>query len=190
MFKKSIRSRFNIILVLDEDFKDYKILSYEETCTFNDNDIEVVISAGTFHTDTIFRDFNAWIQPDFVSPSLVCFPEYPFTIGLSYPSLESFLNFSGSLKSHTFKSCQQFEWSCIRSIIWTAQAIVSIVYVSQHTSMIIWRSKSINHSLYWNQSVMMVLGKGDICSWNATGFLMEIFYQNIGLKRPGFPFLY
>lgn len=38
-----------------------------------------------FPTGTIFMAFDAKIQPEFVSPSLVCFPKYPFTLELCYP---------------------------------------------------------------------------------------------------------
>ena len=85
MVKKGARSRANIIAILDDDFVDLKILSYEETYTFDDNSIEALNSFGTFPADTVFKPFDVRIQPYFISSIWVCFPEYPFTLGLSYP---------------------------------------------------------------------------------------------------------
>ena len=85
MGKKVTRSRTNNIAAIDYEFINQKALSYDETCTFDDNDIDALKLVGAFPTSTILIPFDARIQPDFVSSSWLCFPEYPLTLGRSYP---------------------------------------------------------------------------------------------------------
>lgn len=85
MGKMTLLSRARVLTLPDEDFFDQKILTYEETCSFDDNDIESLKTGGAFPAETIFKPFNAHAQPNFVSHTWVCFPEYPFSLGLTYP---------------------------------------------------------------------------------------------------------
>lgn len=84
MGKKVIRSKKSIIVVPNDDFVDQKALSYEETCSFDDNDTESLKSVGDFSTCAVFRPFDSKIQPDIVSSSWVFFLEYSTSLGLSY----------------------------------------------------------------------------------------------------------
>lgn len=67
MGMKSTRSHGIIIAIPRDDFTDQKILSYEETCTFNDDDIEVLNLSETFPIGNVFKAFDARIQIDFIS---------------------------------------------------------------------------------------------------------------------------
>ena len=53
MGKKATRSRPSIIAITDDDFVDPKVLSYEETCSIDDNNIKVMKSIGAFPTGTV-----------------------------------------------------------------------------------------------------------------------------------------
>lgn len=85
MGKKATHPRTSIIDVPDNHFVDQKILTDEKTFSFDDNNIEAPKYIRAFPAGAIFRPFDAKIQPDFVSSSWVCFPEYHLYLGLSYP---------------------------------------------------------------------------------------------------------
>ena len=85
MGRKIHFSRKSILALPDDDFIDQVILSYEETCSFGDDDIESLRLNGAFPPDEFLRPFDPLIQPDFVSPMWMCFPKYPFSLGLRYP---------------------------------------------------------------------------------------------------------
>ena len=87
MCKKMTLSRKNILAPSEDDFFYQKILSYDEICSFDDDDIELLKSDEAFSNDDVFKPFNKKYQPDFVSSCWVCFPEYPFSLGLKYPFL-------------------------------------------------------------------------------------------------------
>ena len=78
-------SRKSILALPDDDFTDQWIISYKETCSFSDDDIESLRLNGAFPPKAAFRPFNPLIQPNFISPTWVCFPELPFSLGLRYP---------------------------------------------------------------------------------------------------------
>lgn len=128
--KRTTRSHTNVIVVPDDDFVDHKALSYEENCTFDDNDIKDMKSDGAFPIGTVFRSFDARIQPDFVSSSWLCLPEYPFILGLSYLFLVLVLSFSILPKSHISKPCHRFGGSFTGSIDWTARWISGLVWMN------------------------------------------------------------
>lgn len=85
MVRKIVVSLKNILALSDDDFIDQGILSYEETCSFGDDDIESLGLNGAFPSKVVFRPFDPLIQLEFVSPTWVCFLEYPFSLGLKYP---------------------------------------------------------------------------------------------------------
>ena len=87
MVRKMAVSRKNILALPDDDFIAQEILSYEETCSFDDDDIESLGVNGAFPHEDFFRLFDPLIQPDFVFTTWVCFPKYPFSLGLKYPFL-------------------------------------------------------------------------------------------------------
>ena len=85
MGKKMTLSCNNIFFIPSEDdFVDQKILSYYEICSFDDNCIQSLKSVSAFSESSLFKPFIAKYQPDFISSSWVCFPEYPFSLGLKY----------------------------------------------------------------------------------------------------------
>ena len=55
MGRKALRSRFSIIVLPEEDFIDQKLLSYEETCSFNNENIVSLKANVAFPSDTIFE---------------------------------------------------------------------------------------------------------------------------------------
>ena len=77
--------RKNILAPFEDDFVDQKILSYNEICSFDDDDNESLKSVGAFSKDVVFKPFNVKSQPDFISSSWICFPGYLFSLGLRYP---------------------------------------------------------------------------------------------------------
>ena len=85
MAKKSSCSRVSIVSSPENDFSDQAILSYDEVCSFNDEDMESLKAIGAFPFDVVFWPFEATVEPDFGSPTWVCFIEYPFTLGVTYP---------------------------------------------------------------------------------------------------------
>lgn len=85
MGKKVFRSHASIIALPDDDFIDQKIMSYDETCSFDNEDIESLKSNGDFPFDATFKSFDALDQLDFISPTWIFFLEYPFSLGLMYP---------------------------------------------------------------------------------------------------------
>lgn len=87
MGRKIVVSRKNILALPDDDITDQGIPSYEESCSFGDDEIESLRLKGAFPPKAIVRPFDPLIQPDFVSLTWVCFPEYAFSYGLRYPFL-------------------------------------------------------------------------------------------------------
>lgn len=63
----------------------------------------------SFPHNTVFRPYDPLIQPDFISPSWVCFLEYPFYLGLKFP-------FSGVI-SKSFE-VTKLPYVQVMSIIW------------------------------------------------------------------------
>ena len=85
MGKKIVHSCASITAPPENDLFDQGLLARDEVCSFNDDDMQYLKTNGTFPSDTILRSFDLSVQPDFVSPSWVCFPKYPFSLGLKYP---------------------------------------------------------------------------------------------------------
>lgn len=65
MGKKIVCFRASISAPSDNDFADQKLLIYNETCSFDDEDIGFLKFNGSFPIDTIFRPYDALIQPYF-----------------------------------------------------------------------------------------------------------------------------
>ena len=78
-------SRKSILALPDDDVVDQGILSYEESYSFGDGDIKSLRLIGAFPSGVVFIPFDSLTQPYFVSPTWVCFPEYPFSLGQRYP---------------------------------------------------------------------------------------------------------
>lgn len=78
-------------LLHQSEFINQNILTEPKPCTFCDSDIGRLKSNGTFSSSCFIRPFDAKSRPDWYSENWICFPEYPFTIGLKYP-FPSFFN--------------------------------------------------------------------------------------------------
>jgi hypothetical protein len=57
----------------------------EEKCSFGNQDVSRLLNSGVFPPETIIRAFDPDVRCDYASNIWVCFPEFPFTIGLRYP---------------------------------------------------------------------------------------------------------
>ncbi|KAC9540714.1 hypothetical protein E3N88_45661 [Mikania micrantha] len=68
------------------DFIDQKVLPYtdQNACIFDDDHIEVMQVSQAFPEETVFRRYNPALKADHSSSKWVCFPEYPFSLGLSF----------------------------------------------------------------------------------------------------------
>ena len=109
MVKKTSRSRASVVTSPENDFSDQAILSYDEVFSFDDEYMESLKAIGDFPSDVVFRPFDATVQLDFVSPMWVCFPEYPFTLGLTYP-------YSGIVRD--FSSTTQISYVQVMPVVW------------------------------------------------------------------------
>ncbi|KAD7477442.1 hypothetical protein E3N88_00580 [Mikania micrantha] len=69
------------------DFVDQNVLPYtdQNACIFDDDHIEVMQSSRAFSEETVFRRYDPALKADHSSNKWVCFPEYPFSLGLSFP---------------------------------------------------------------------------------------------------------
>lgn len=67
----------------EPEFIDQQLITNPEPCTFRDSDIEKL--KGSFPPSTVFHPYDPSIQADFSSKKWVCFPAYPFSIGIKYP---------------------------------------------------------------------------------------------------------
>ena len=85
MVKKITRSFLDTIILNASEFMDQNILSTNEACSFGMTDIELLIESEAFPSDVKIRHFDHTIQSDFIAPTWVVFPEYPFLLRLKYP---------------------------------------------------------------------------------------------------------
>jgi hypothetical protein len=69
------------------EFIDQKIItpSAEETCLFDNKQIEALLKTEAFPSDTNIKAFNPKDKADLVSEKWICFLHYPFSIGMRYP---------------------------------------------------------------------------------------------------------
>lgn len=58
MSKKILHSHASILAPSKDDFVDQKLLAYEETCSFNNDDNVSLKANGAFLADTIFKSFD------------------------------------------------------------------------------------------------------------------------------------
>ncbi|KAL6550642.1 hypothetical protein OROMI_021130 [Orobanche minor] len=84
MRKKIVRPFRNILVSSVDDFIDQMIIIGDIVCSFNNDDIRKWIDLKVFPSSTIFKLFDSKLHPDFMSHTWLCFPEYPFTLGLKY----------------------------------------------------------------------------------------------------------
>ena len=54
-------------------------------CSLTREDIDRFRKNNIFPDDAEFRDCDFYFRPDFISPTWVAFPEYPFLLGLRFP---------------------------------------------------------------------------------------------------------
>lgn len=73
MGKKMTVSRKDILASSVDDFVDQRILSYDEICSFDNDDIESLKAVGAFSNKVFFKPFDPKLQPDLASSSWVCF---------------------------------------------------------------------------------------------------------------------
>lgn len=85
MGKKMNVSRKDILASSGADFIDQRILSYDEICSFDDDDIKSLKTVGTFSNEVFFKPFDPKSQPDLASLSWLYFSGYLFGLGLKYP---------------------------------------------------------------------------------------------------------
>ena len=83
MGKKMTRSKASISS--PSDFIDQNILVNEELCTYGDLEIQSLFENESFPEGTEIRPFDPKVKSDFISSTLVAFPDYPFSFGLKYP---------------------------------------------------------------------------------------------------------
>ena len=69
------------------DFTDLEILEHDpkNDNALDDSQLDISKSGNRFPSSVIFLDFDPTLKSDRVSKTWVCFPEYPFNLGLSYP---------------------------------------------------------------------------------------------------------
>lgn len=85
------------------------LLSTPEVCTFLDFDIERLKSSNAFPAIAIFRPYDATAHSDCYSKEWVCFSEFPFTLGLSYPFPPLFSEFFATT-SLSFSQVMPMVW--------------------------------------------------------------------------------
>ncbi|KAD3336742.1 hypothetical protein E3N88_32261 [Mikania micrantha] len=68
-------------------FLDQNILpcTGQNACTFDDDHIKVMQLSQAFPEETVFLRYDPALKADHSSSKWVCFPEYPFSLGLSFP---------------------------------------------------------------------------------------------------------
>lgn len=74
----------------------------------------------SFSPDTLFKPYDPLIQPNFISSSWVCFPEYPFSLGLKFP-------FSGVISE--FFKVTKLPYIQVTPIIW--RIMYSVEHLNQ-----------------------------------------------------------
>ncbi|MFS7920017.1 hypothetical protein Hanom_Chr03g00219361 [Helianthus anomalus] len=65
----------------------------KEIFAFDSTDIAALRASGAFSEGTVFRRFDRSIRSDVASADWVCFPAYPFSLGLRYPFPEFMMQF-------------------------------------------------------------------------------------------------
>ncbi|KAM0002115.1 hypothetical protein Hdeb2414_s0341g00872111 [Helianthus debilis subsp. tardiflorus] len=65
----------------------------KEICAFDNANIAALIASGAFPDSAIIRPFDRSIRSDISSTDWVCFPAYPFSLGLRYPFPEFMMQF-------------------------------------------------------------------------------------------------
>ena len=65
----------------------------KEVCAFDNADIAALRASGAFPDNTVFRPFDRSIRSDVSSTDWICFPAYPFSLGLRYPFPEFMMQF-------------------------------------------------------------------------------------------------
>ena len=66
----------------DSDFWDLGILPFDDQNTNVFDDSQIKLLKKSFPENAVFHAFDPLIKADHVSDTCICFPEYPFTLGL------------------------------------------------------------------------------------------------------------
>ena len=85
MGKKISRSQTNIVASSLPDFTDQQILSSEEPSSYTQDDITKLLQSDAYPEGVIIKGPDPSLKEDLISPNWIAFPEYPFTLGLTYP---------------------------------------------------------------------------------------------------------
>ncbi|MFS7960242.1 hypothetical protein Hanom_Chr08g00700921 [Helianthus anomalus] len=64
----------------------------KEVCAFNNADIAALRASGAFPDKAIIRSFDRSVRSDVSSREWICFPSYPFSLGLRYPFPKFMIN--------------------------------------------------------------------------------------------------
>lgn len=93
MCKNLTRSRDKAEVPIFEDFTDLGMSPQDESeiCSYSNVEIELVRSSRKFLNGSVFRVCGTKIKFNFLSPTWICFYDFPFSIELSFlfPSLIS-----------------------------------------------------------------------------------------------------
>ncbi|KAJ0482333.1 hypothetical protein HanRHA438_Chr13g0610681 [Helianthus annuus] len=65
----------------------------KEVCAFDNADTAALRASGAFPDNIVFRPFDRSIRSDVSSTDWICFPAYPFLLGLRYPFPEFMMQF-------------------------------------------------------------------------------------------------
>ncbi|KAJ0715398.1 hypothetical protein HanPI659440_Chr13g0500681 [Helianthus annuus] len=86
---------FTLLAMDAETFTQQNLLKNpeKEICAFDNADIAALRASGAFPDNTVFRPFDRSIRSDVSSTEWVCFPAYPFSLGLRYPFPEFMMQF-------------------------------------------------------------------------------------------------
>ncbi|KAF5759357.1 hypothetical protein HanXRQr2_Chr16g0740281 [Helianthus annuus] len=80
LLSSCLKSRY-----LQQSFQNLLKNPEKEVCAFDNADIAALRASSAFPDNTVFRPFDRSIRSDVSSAEWVCFPAYPFSLGLRYP---------------------------------------------------------------------------------------------------------
>ncbi|KAF5803202.1 hypothetical protein HanRHA438_Chr06g0277881 [Helianthus annuus] len=78
-----------------ETFDQQNLLNHpkKEICAFDNADIAALRVSGAFPDKAIIKPFDQTVRSDVSSSEWICFPAYPFSLGLQYPLPEFMMQF-------------------------------------------------------------------------------------------------
>ncbi|KAJ0796740.1 hypothetical protein HanPI659440_Chr04g0165781 [Helianthus annuus] len=81
----------------------------KEVCSFDNANIAALRTSGAFPDGAIIRSFDRSLRSDVSSDEWICFPAYPFSLGLRYPFPEFIMQFF-STTSLSFAQTMAMVW--------------------------------------------------------------------------------